>query len=253
MKGLLSLLAAGAAITSSGVVAQDADALIVYSSNGVRAVLQELQPEIEAAAGRRLAFDFSTSRTLTDRIAAGEPVDVAILTPALIDELIASQRVDPGSRAVFAQVGVGVGARAGTAPKSVRTLEDLRQTLLEAESVAYGASGQSRRTNETAFEALGISEEMRGKSRLTGPGEGPVRVAEGEVELVLTLVSELLREPGVQFLGPLPPEVQGYIQFAAAVGATARDPVAGRALIDFLFSPRFVTAMGAHGLAPIGR
>ena len=253
MKLLPGALATVAAIASSFTLAQDSDVLHVYSSNGVRSVLQEMQPQIEQALGKPIAFEFSTSRTLTDRIVAGEAFDVAVLTPALIDELVAAQKVVSESRARFAQVGVGVGSRAGAPTKSVSSLEDLRRTLLEAESVAYGARGQSRRTNEASFETLGISDEMRGKTRLSGAGEGPVLVAEGEVELVLTLISELLREPGVQFLGPLPPEVQGYIQFEAGVSAATRDPATGQALIDFLWTPAFVEALEQHGLEPISR
>lgn len=251
MKFFLRVLATATAIVSSAVFAQNADVLHVYSSNGVRVILQENQSQIEQMIGKRLEFEFSTSRTLKDRIAAGETFDVAILTPSLIDELIELRKVVPGSRTEFARAGVGVGSRQGTPVKRVDTLDELRQTLLEAESVAYGANGQSRRTNEASFVTLGIEDEIRGKARLTGAGEAPVLVAEGEIELVLTLISELLREPGVQFLGPLPPEVQGYIRFAAGMSASAQDPATARALLDFLSSAAFVAALGEHGLEPV--
>lgn len=253
MKLVPVALASIAALAAGLAPAQDSDVLQVYSSNGVRSVLQEMQPQIEAAVGKSIAFEFSTSRTLTDRIVAGDVFDVAVLTPALIDELIAAQKVAPESRIEFAQVGVGVGSRQGTPAKRVSTLEDLGRTLLEAESVAYGERGQSRRTNEASFETLGISDEIRAKARLSGAGEGPVLVAEGQVELVLTLISELLREPGVQFLGPLPPEVQGYIRFEAGVSAATQDRATGQALIDFLSTPGFVEALEQHGLEPISR
>jgi molybdate transport system substrate-binding protein len=246
-----SFLLAAAAIAGSGALAQDSDAVRVYSSNGVRVVLQELLPQIEQAIGKKLVFEFSTSRTLTDRIAADEAFDVAILTPNLINELTTLQRVAPAPRNEFARVGVGVGSKQGTPAKSVATLDDLRRTLLEAESVAFGANGQSRRTNERVFETLGIVDAMRRKTTLTGAGEAPVLVGEGEIELVLTLVSELLREPGVQFLGPLPPEVQSYVHFEAAMSNSARDPATAEALIGFLSTPVFIASLMKHGLEPI--
>ena len=252
MRYLLSAVVAAIAIASSWVLAQDSDALRVFSSNGVRIALQEMQPQIEQAIGRRLVFQFSTSRDLTDRIAANEAFDVAILTPSLIDELTALRKMVPESRNEFARVGIGVGSRQGALIKSVGTLNQLRQTFLEAESVAFGANGQSRQTNEASFETLGIEDEMRSKTRLTGAGEAPVLVAEGEIELVLTLVSELLREPGVQFLGPLPPEVQGYIDFAAGVSTGALDPDTAGAFASFLSTPVFITTLEKHGLEPIG-
>jgi len=250
MKLVIANLTAVTALASGCLLAQDADVLRVYSSNGVRVVLEDMQPQIEETVGKRIAFEFSTSRTLVERIEAGEAFDVALLTPVLIDELIASERVVPGSDMGFARAGIGVGSRQGTAAKSVGTLEDLRQTFLEAESVAFGANGQSRRTNEASFETLGIADEMRGKTRLTGAGEAPELVAGGEIELVLTLVSELVRAPGVQFLGPLPPEVQRYIDFAAGVSVSAQDPAAASALIEFLSTPAFVAALRETGLEP---
>ena len=250
MRTYLGTLTTALAICSSAL-AQDSDALRVYSSNGVRVVLQEMQPQIEEAIGTRLAFEFSTSRTLTDRIAANEAFDVAILTPSLIAELSALRKVLPDSRSEFARVGIGVGSREGVPAKSVGTLDELRQTFLEAESIAFGANGQSRRTNEASFESLGIADEMRSKIRLTGAGEAPVLVAEGEIDLVLTLVSELLREPGVQFLGPFPPEIQGYVHFAAGVSAGALDPDAAKAFIAYLSAPAFIASLEKHGLEPV--
>ena len=250
-RNLRTVFFAVAILFSSAPYAQDADVLRVYSSNGVRVVLQEMQPQIEQAIGHTLEFEFSTSRTLTDRLSADEAFDVAVLTPRLIDELDELDKIASESREAFARVGIGVASRRGTPAKPVGTLDELRQTFLEAESVAFGARGQSRRTNEASFAALGIEDEMRGKIRLTGAGEAPVLVAEGEIELVLSLVSELLREPGIQFLGPLPSEVQGYVDFEAAVSAGTLDSDAARAFVRFLSTPAFTASLEKHGLEPI--
>lgn len=253
MQMRLSVLATFMVLANSWALAQDSGALRVYSSNGVRVVLQEMQPQIEQAIGKRISFELSTSRTLVDQIEAGELFDVALLTPALIDGLIESEHVEAGTRNDFGRVGIGVGSREGTPAKSVATLDDLRSTFLEAESIAFGANGQSRITNEGSFESLGIADEMLPKTRLTGAGEAPGLVAEGEIELVLTLVSELLREPGVQYLGPLPAEVQGYVDFAAGISANTHDLVTATALVDFLYSAAFVSSLEKHGLEPISR
>ena len=162
-----------AGIIINPVRAQDASYLRVYSSNGVREILQELKPDIEHAVGVILDFEFSTSRTLADQVSAGASFDVVVLTPTLIDELIGLGIVNPLSRSVFAQVGVGIGSHKSAPTKNVSTLDAYREILLEAESIAYGANGQSRRTNESSFEVLGISEQVHHKRRLTGPGEGP--------------------------------------------------------------------------------
>ena len=251
MRFSLVILTALTGVIGGSVFSQEANELRIYSSNGVRAALQEMQREIEQAIHRELEFEFSTSRNLTNRILSGEEFDVAVLTPSLINELTSAGEMMPSSYVEFARVGVGVGSRAGTPTRRVDTLDQLRQTLLEADSVAFGESGQSRRTNEASFETLGIAEEMQSKTRLTGPGEAPLLVADGEIDLVLTLVSELLRESGVQYLGPLPAEVQGYVVFAAGVGADTSDRESAEAFVGFLSSPTFIAELERNGLEPI--
>jgi len=232
---------------------QESVPLRIFSSNGVRIVLEEMQPRIEAAIERPLAFEFSTARTLVERLRAGEQFDVAVLTPELIDVLVAEGLADPDARADFARVGIGVGVRKGMPARSVASLDDLRSTLLAARSVAFGANGQSRETNEASFEVLGITQQMAPRIRLTGPGEAPKLVAGGEVDVVLTLVSELLREPGVEFLGPLPPEVQGYILFTAARARNSSWPEDAQAFLDMLSTPELAAALLRHGLEPTAR
>ncbi|HSG66595.1 MAG TPA: substrate-binding domain-containing protein, partial [Gammaproteobacteria bacterium] len=200
MRASLAALLAGALALTSSIPAQEPGRLGVMASNGVRSVLEELRPRAEAVAGMPLALELSTARTLKDRLEAGEAFDVAILTPELIDALIASGTVRAESRVEFARVGVGVGVRPGFPETGLATADDLRRVLLAARSVAYGGSGQSRETNEAALDALGIADAVRPKVRLTGAGEAPRLVASGDVDVVLTLGSELVNEPGLRYL-----------------------------------------------------
>jgi molybdate transport system substrate-binding protein len=225
--------------------------LRVASTNGVRGVLLELEAALETAVGRPIEFELSTARTLAARLAEGEPFDVALLTPSLIDELDRGGWVAASTRRDFARVGVGVGVAEGASYAGVATADALRATLLAAGSVAYGANGQSRQTNEAAFEALGIADAVRSKARLTGPGEAPRLVAAGEIDLVLTLVSELLHEPSVQFLGPLPAELQAYITFTAAMSARSTQSDAAAEFLRQLGSAEFQTTLQRHGLEPV--
>jgi len=225
--------------------------LRVASTNGVRGVLLELEGELETAVGQPIEFELSTARTLAGRLSNGEAFDVALLTPPLIDELAAAGLVATVTRRDFARVGVGVGVAEGADYPGVATPDELRASLLAAGTIAYGANGQSRQTNEAAFDTLGIADAMHAKARLTGPGEAPRLVAMGEVDLVLTLVSELLHEPGVQFLGPLPPSLQDYITFTAAVGVASAQHEAAAAFLRQLDSANFKAALRRHGLEPV--
>ena len=250
-----AFVAVALAVTLSGTtfeVHAQSSPLRVLSSNGVKAVVEALQPEIEQAVGTPLSIEFSTASSLKRNIEQGEPFDAAILTPALIADLVDQESVAAESRVDFARAGVGVGARPNTGSRDVSTPDALRRTLLEAESVAFTADGQSRITIDAAFDELGIAEAMREKTILMGPGQAPSAVAAGEAELVLTLVSEILPVPGLELVGPFPAEVQGYVSFAAGRSNAARDAQAADTLLDYLSGPDFAAALAAHGMESVG-
>jgi molybdate transport system substrate-binding protein len=245
------LLAGGGCAAGPGP-ATEAAPLRLLSSNGVRAAIEAAQPQIEMALGLRLSAEFSTATALKRRIDAGEPFDVTILTPALIDDLVTQNKAVADSRADLARVGVGVGARDGAPRSDVSTPEALKRTLLDAKVVAYTAEGQSRATVDRALAQLGIVDIVAAKSMLTGPGEGPRAVAAGKADLVMTLISEILI-PGVQLLGPFPAEMQNYIVFTAARSPNARSAEAANALLRYLAGPDAAEILKAHALEPIAR
>ncbi len=247
---MAALLVSGCASEPSA--APEANAPIrVLSSNGVKAVIDDVRPEIEKAMGRPIEIEFSTAATLKTRIEKGEPFDATILTPTLLDELAKQGHVAADSVVNVARSGVGVASRQGAPQVDVSTPEALKAALLNARSVAFTAEGQSRRTIEEAFKRLGIAEAMRSKVMLTGPMGGPAAVAKGEAELAMTLISEILPVPGVQLLGPLPADLQNFVSFAAARSAHATDPAAADALLRQLSGPAMSAALEVHGMEAV--
>jgi molybdate transport system substrate-binding protein len=241
----------GCGTTAREEAAPQAAAVRVFSSNGVKAVIDDVKGEIERAIGRSLSIEFSTAASLKARIDKGEPFDVAILTPALLHELANAGHVVGDSRVSLARSGVGIAVGEGAPKADVSTPDALKRTLLDATSVAYTAEGQSRRTIEAAFDRLGIADQMRPKVTLVGPMGGPAAVARGEAELALTLTSEILPIPGVQLLGPLPGDLQDYVTFGAARSAHAQDAGAADALLRELNGPTVTSALESHGMEPV--
>ena len=242
---LLVLLGTAACRPGSGTAAAP---LRVFSSNGVKALLEDATPVIEQAIGRPVAFEFSTTTALARRIDAGDVPDVAVLTTGLIDDLSARGKLVAASRRGVARVGVGVGVRADAPAAPVDTSEALKTLLLAVKSVTFTAEGQSRAAIDNAFERLDIVEPMRAKTILKGPGEAPGVVARGEAEVVLTLVSEMVGVPGLKVLGPFPPELQQQVAFAAARGAGTADPAAADRFLQALAGPEVTARLGQHGL-----
>jgi molybdate transport system substrate-binding protein len=245
------LLPLVAGCESAPAAAPEAAPVRVLSSNGVKGIIDEVRPDIERAIGRPLSIEFSTSASLKPKIEQGEPFDVAILTPAMVDDLTSQGKIAAGSSVDIARSGVGVGNRAGAPRIDVSTPDALKRALLDAKKVAFTAEGQSRATIDRTFERLGITDAMRPKVMLLGPAGGPAAVAKGEADLTMTLVSEIIPIPGVQFLGPLPAELQSYVSFAAGRSANAKDREGADALLRQLSGRVVTSVLDKHGMEAV--
>jgi molybdate transport system substrate-binding protein len=170
--------------------------------------------------------------------------------PAL-DELIKQGKVVAGSRVDLARSIIGMAVRAGAPKPDISSVDALKRTLLQAKSIAYSASASGTYLSTELFPRLGIADQIKGKSkRIESERVGDV-VARGDAEIGFQQVSELLPIRGIDYVGPLPPEVQQVTVFSAGVAAGAKEPDAGRALIKFLASPVAAPAIRKSGLEPV--
>ena len=238
-------------VTLFGLASADAAEVRVLASNGVKAAVEELKPQLEKASGSTLSIDFSTAAALRERIEKGETFDVAVLTDDAMDALMKAGKLSPMLHSELAKVGVGVGYRKGARKPDVRTAASIKQALLNARSIAYTGNGASRPGIDRMFEQLGIAGQLHTKSHLTPAGAAPASVGKGESDLVLTLISEILPEPGVELAGPIPSEFQTYIGFSAAPSPKAAASRAAAAVIKFLDSPAAAAIYNAKGMEAI--
>lgn len=226
----------------------------VLASNGVKAALVDLAPVFERDTGHKLLLNFDLAAVAKRRIEAGEAFDVAILTATGIDDLVKQGKVDGGSRANIARSGVGVGIRAGAPRPDISTPEALKRTMLAAKSVSWAKEGASGTYFAGVLQRMGIAEQMKPKLKLGASGaEVGKNLVNGEAELGVLLINELMAVRGVEVLGPLPPELQSYTIFTAAVSAgakDAKDAEAAKALIRFLALPAAGAVFKAKGQEP---
>ena len=155
------------------------------------------------------------------------------------------------SRTNVARVGVGVVIKEGAALPDVGSVDAFKRTLLAAKSVAYidPASGGSSGIYLTGlFDKLGIAADIKPKAKLKRGGYVADLIANGEAELGLHQISEILPVKGVKLVGPLPAEIQNYTTYAAAVGADAKQPDAARALIKLLTGAAAEGVLKARGM-----
>jgi molybdate transport system substrate-binding protein len=237
-------------LLAQGVAAEAAEVKVLCAS-AMKSVVNELGPRFESATGHKLVVQFDVVGALKRQIDAGEGFDVAILTTPLIDDVIKEGKIAGGSRADVARSGLGVIVRAGAPKPDISSADAFKRTLLNAKSISYAKEGATGVYLESLFKRLGITEQMKAKTKFPPTGRGSQFVAEGETELMLMAISTFEPVPGAQLLGPLPAELQSYIGYSAGVGTTAKEADAGKALINFLKAPAVVPVLKAKGMEPM--
>jgi molybdate transport system substrate-binding protein len=246
MKTLLTALV-GLAVLSAAASIRAAE-IKVLASNGVKEALNELAPAFEREAGHKLVIAFGLAAALKRQIEAGEAFDLAILPAAGLNDLAKQGKVEARGRAAIARSGVGIGIRKGARRPDIRTAQALKRTLLAADSITWAKEGQSGIYFAELLKRIGIAERMKPKIVPAASGvEVGQLVASGKVQLGVILVNELMAAPGVEVLGPLPPELQNYTVFHAGVGVGSKDSSAAKALIKFLTTPAAGAVFKAKG------
>jgi molybdate transport system substrate-binding protein len=227
-----------------------ADEIRVMASNAFKEAYLELVPRFEQASGHKVVTSFVGSADIMKRMKAGESTDLVILAGNSVDELIKLGKVVPGSRVDLAKSGVGVAVRAGAPKPDIGSGDALKRALLAAKSIGY-SSGPSGAYIAGLFQRMGIADEVKPKIRQTPPGVavGDL-IARGETEIGFQQVSELLPIAGIDFLGPLPPDIQQFTVFSAGIHVAAKEPVAAKALVQFLSSPASALVIRKKGMEP---
>jgi molybdate transport system substrate-binding protein len=233
----------------------------VISGGAFKQVLNALAAQYEKASGNTLDLTYRTVGQHLQLIKSGEEqFDVAVLTPNAIDGLIKDGKVVAGSRADLAKTGVGVVVKAGTAPPDIGSVDAFKRTLLAAKSVAYidpAAGGSSGIYVGKLLERLGIAAEINAKAKLIHGGAVADHVADGEAEIGIHQISEILPVKGVVLVGPLPADIQNFTVYSAGVGTAAKDgakdgasALVKFALVKFLAGPLALPIIKAKGMEP---
>jgi molybdate transport system substrate-binding protein len=234
-----------------------ADELKVMTSGTFTAALLELAPRFERATGHRVVPATTTmgvgADSIPSRLQRREPADVVILDDDAMTQLIANGAVVAGSRTPLARSGIGMAVRAGAPKPDISTVDALRRTLLAATSVAYSSSVSGRYIATELYQRLGIAAEMTPKSRRIERERVGAVVARGEADLGFQQTSELLPVPGIDYVGPLPSEVQRVSVFSAGVASHSQSRAAAEALIRFLASADAAPTVSTTGLEPVAR
>ena len=220
----------------------------VFSTIGMRTVLEELAPGFELAHGCTVARVYDSSVAAMKRIAAGETGDAAVFTAAAIDDLIAQGRML--ARTDLTRSFVGVAVRRGAPRPDISTPDKFKSALLAAKSVAHSRTGASGLYFVSLTERLGIADAIKAKAVVIDGIVGAL-AARGEAEIAVQQVSELMQAEGVDIVGRLPDELQSVTVFSAGVFTASTQGRLANAFVTDLASPAHAALIRRNGMEPV--
>lgn len=225
--------------------------LKVVAPNAVKEAVTEIAARFERDTGHRVVFTWGGSEAIAKRIADGEVFDVVVNTSQGVERMAAEGRLAAGSRTDFCRSGVAAAVRPGMSPPDISSAAALKAALLGAPSIAI-SSGASGRYLEQLFQKLGVIDQIRHKIRQPPSGaQIGEMLARGDVELGFQQVTELMHAAGVQYLGPLPAELQNYTVWAAGWHTRAGQPDLARAFVRALAAAESGAAIRRTGMDPL--
>jgi molybdate transport system substrate-binding protein len=227
----------------------------VFSGGAFKQVLDTLAAQYEKESGDKVVVTYEPVGRLVAMIhEGGAAFDVAVLSSGAIDDLVKDGNIMPGTKVDLARVGVGVVVKAGAPLPDISTVEAFKRALLAAKSVAYTnpkAGASSGIFVAHLLEKLGIADQVNAKVVLVNGGAVADHIADGEAEIGIHQISEILPVKGVTLVGPLPAEIQNYTTYAAGLGASANDNKAAQGLLKFLSGREAPPVIKAKGMEPL--
>ena len=220
------------------------------SSMATRLILGELARRYEAASGVRVEIKAMGGVDAARLVRDGAATDIVVLASGVMTQLEAEGHILLGSIRGFARSGMAIAVRAGAPKPDIGDEDAVKRAVGAAGKVCY-STGPSGDHLLRLYEKWGLAQ-THADRLLKAPAGVPVGslVAQGEADLGFQQLSELIHVPGLEVLGPLPPEIQAVTVFAAGVGVTSVQPEQTQALIDYLTSPETAGVKRDQGMEP---
>src|SRR5712664_825504 len=239
---LLSCAVAGAAAAAD---------IRVLAAAALEPGLVKVADQFKRETNNRVRFQFAAGPLLERRLSTGEPPDVLIASPGLMNDQLRRGKVDAEAHSFIGRVGIGVTVRAGAPDPDIATLDRFKQSLLGADSIVYNHASAGLYL-EKLFDLLGIAEQLKTKtSRYMNSAQVLEHVIGGKgIEIGFGTITEIRQfEPkGLRLVGPLPEQVQNSTAYSAAVITEAPEAEVARDSVHYLGTPAAKAAFSAAGI-----
>jgi molybdate transport system substrate-binding protein len=248
MRTWIYVLAASLLAVFGQGAAHGAEITVLASMGGISGV-RDLAAGFQAATGHKVIA--SQEANVTAKVNANAPVDVVTGNPSAIDDLIKQGKV-VGMRVDFARAGIGVAIKSGAQKPDLSNTEAFKRMLRNAKSIGYSTAGSGLMV-ANIIRDLGLTEELKARTKFLDGFPAAEAVARGEVEIAMQQINVILPVAGAELAGPLPPELQQYNPFAAGVLAVSKEKEVATAMVKFMGAPENAALVRKSGMEPPAR
>lgn len=218
--------------------------ITLLSPDPIRVTIEKLVSDFEAKTGTQVKITYGTGVSTRKTVASGQALDVSLLF-APFPEALKTGNIVPSSATVIARLRLALAVQKGAPKPDISTSAAVKRTLLDAKSIISvdPTQGSVGGIALLTLNKLGITEQVKPKIKWVQNG-GLVQesVAKGETEIALGPYVSDMRNPGLEVVGPLPPDASTPVDITGFLSTSVKDPKAARALLDYLSS---------HDVAPV--
>jgi molybdate transport system substrate-binding protein len=214
-------------------------ALNILSGGAAHGLVASLAPKFKASTGFDIDGEYGAVGAMADKLRAGTPADIVVLTAAIIVDLARENLVIPASIADIGLVETAIAIRAGDSLVTVEDAAVLREVLLAADAIFIPDTKASTAGIHVAkvLQQLGIADEVAARLKIFPNGATAMRhLAETDAvrPIGCTQSTEIISIPGVVLSGPLPPGCELSTMYTAALTTRAANVQQAQSLIDLL-------------------
>jgi molybdate transport system substrate-binding protein len=224
----------------------------ILAAGAVRGLFQSLAAPTFEAAALDYAGSFGAVGAMQEKLLAGEPCGLLVLTLPMLEKLATQGWVDAATITLIGSVGTGIAVRHGTPWPDVSTPHTLRANLRAAQGIHF--PDPARATAGVHFAnvlcQLGISADVAANCHHYPNGATAMAALAADTtarQIGCTQISEILYTPGVDLVAELPAPYQLSTRYAVALTASCRDSVSAHAMRELLTGSDSVGIRAAGG------
>ena len=245
----LLLLAAPVLFLRAASAAGAAELKILTPPVVEHAGLRELVEEFTRQTGTKVTLTVGEMLKIPGRVKT-ETTDVFFLESDLMGKLAPGDTARTPPPASLGRVHIGLAVKAGSPHPDISTLPKFIAVLKTARGVTYSNPDPVRGSMVAKMaHAMMQRPDFAGvHGVISSKGNGVSGLVNGEGDMALQLISEILPVKDVELVGKLPDELKAYMDISVAVSSRAVDTAEAKAFIAFVTRPEAYKIWNAKGL-----